>query len=341
MQATYRMPLYPLWTYVTGGGVGLKLADIGLSVLTVWLIHEIAFEIFRDRATAFVAAAFAATYPPFLYFPLLGITETAYACVLCAAFLVLYRGHYVAGSVLLVASILIRPALEPAAPLLVLVFSSLVHRAPARVTARRLLIYAIAYAVLMAPWWLHNERKYGEFVRINLGDGMALYEGNLCPADTLGFALEGAEPPWKCHRHFGEKTLDPIGDNQRLKAEARHYLEDHPGYAARVLAVKLAAFWRFWGYSSDWIQQAAFTLTSGLVFALFAAFLALHARLQLARVAPIIVLVAWLWSVYALTISYLRFRFPLEPFMIVLASFAAVEGWRRMRGIRLASRSVP
>jgi len=101
MQANYRMPLYPLWTFITGGGVGLKVADIGLSLVTVWLIHELALEIFHDRTTAFVAASVAAIYPAFLYFPLLGITETAYACVLCAAFLALYRERYVAGSILL------------------------------------------------------------------------------------------------------------------------------------------------------------------------------------------------------------------------------------------------
>ena len=37
----------------------------------------------------------------------------------------------------------------------------------------------------MTPWWVHQYEKYGEFVRLNLGDGIVLFSGNN-PANTTG-----------------------------------------------------------------------------------------------------------------------------------------------------------
>ena len=85
------MPLYPAWTYITGGGLGLKLADITLSVLTVGLLYCLTLEVFRSTNAAKLAAAIAAAYPFFLYYSVLRLSETAFIFLTCSAFLALYR----------------------------------------------------------------------------------------------------------------------------------------------------------------------------------------------------------------------------------------------------------
>jgi len=122
------MPLYPIWTYLTGGGVTLKLADIALSLATTWVIYAVSLEILKDRSAALLAAFVAALWPHFAFYAVSGLTETAYTFVVTLGFLMLYRKRWRSGIALLVLSILIRPTLEPLIPILLIVFAVIVHR---------------------------------------------------------------------------------------------------------------------------------------------------------------------------------------------------------------------
>ena len=51
------MPLYPLQIALVGGhALALKVSDVVLSTLSIWLIHGIALKMFKDKAAALVAA---------------------------------------------------------------------------------------------------------------------------------------------------------------------------------------------------------------------------------------------------------------------------------------------
>src|SRR5690606_30882552 len=106
------------------------------------------------------------------------LTETANIFVLCACFLCLFNHRTLAGIVLLVISILIRPALDLLAPVLVAAVAIIVHRHGMASAIRRVGGNALVFVVLMSPLRVHNYAKYGEFVRLNLGDGLVLYSRN-------------------------------------------------------------------------------------------------------------------------------------------------------------------
>jgi 4-amino-4-deoxy-L-arabinose transferase-like glycosyltransferase len=137
------MPLYPVWTWLWGGGIWLRVADIALSTATVWVIYELVFVLFKDRRASRIAALIAALYPHFIFYSILGLTETSYLFIVCGAFLCLYRARFKAGSVLLVLSILIRPTLDLLAPILIIVFAVVVHKRGMRVAARWLATYIV------------------------------------------------------------------------------------------------------------------------------------------------------------------------------------------------------
>ena len=50
------MPLYPIWSYITGGGIVQILMDIFISVISVWLIFSLSLYFFKDRLTALLSA---------------------------------------------------------------------------------------------------------------------------------------------------------------------------------------------------------------------------------------------------------------------------------------------
>ena len=88
-----QMPLYPLLIAVTGPGVGQLAADIALSVVTVWLIYALTFELFADRLAAAAAGIMAACYLPFAFFAVVGLSETLFIALMLGAFLALSLIH--------------------------------------------------------------------------------------------------------------------------------------------------------------------------------------------------------------------------------------------------------
>jgi 4-amino-4-deoxy-L-arabinose transferase-like glycosyltransferase len=323
------MPLYPAWVYLTGGFAGSAaapiLADILLSTATIYVLYRLALELFASRVAALLAAFAAALYPHFVFFATTGLTETAYIFVTCLAFLLLYRARYFWGSVALVASILVRPSLDLLAPVLVVVFALVVHRAGWRTAALKLGQYALVYIVLMTPWWLHNEIKYGAFVRLNLGDGIVMYLGNN-PANKTGGGVcnerycdhDGTHPAWQIR--------DPIEKNRALFQAGVEYILAEPLHFVEMAGVKFLRFWRLWPFDEAYrapLIIAVSLLSYAPVLLLAVVFVLRRGAADGLRLAPILVYIAFLTAVHMVTIASVRYRLPLEPFLIVLAMAAA------------------
>ena len=325
------MPLYPIWVYLTGGFAGSAtaplLADILLSTATIWLLYRLTLALFDNRIAALLAAFGAALYPHFIFFATTGLTETAYIFLTVLAFLLLYRARYFWGSVALVASILVRPSLDFLAPLLILVFALAVHRAGWRTALVKLGQYVLIYLVLMAPWWLHNEIKYGRFVRLSLGGGIVMYLGNN-PANKTGGGVcnkrycdhDGKNPAWQ--------IADPIAKDQALFRAGVDYMLSHPGRTVEMYGVKFLRFWRLWPYDEDYRTPfiiAASLLSYAPVLLLACVFLARRGIGDGRRLSPIYLYTLFLMAVCLITIASVRYRLPLEPFLIVLGMTALAD----------------
>ena len=83
------MPLYPLLIAMSGPGAGQLGADITLSVLSVWLVYALSNQLFADQHARIFSAAAAACYPPFIFFSVVGLSETLFITLILSAFLVL------------------------------------------------------------------------------------------------------------------------------------------------------------------------------------------------------------------------------------------------------------
>jgi 4-amino-4-deoxy-L-arabinose transferase-like glycosyltransferase len=332
------MPLYPIWVYLTGGFAGSTtaplIADILLSTATIWLLWRLTLELFDNRTAALLAAFAAAAYPHFIFFATTGLTETAYIFLTVLAFLLLYRALYFWGSVAVVASILVRPSLDFLAPLLILVFAFVIHRAGWRTALLKLGQYVLIYLVLMAPWWLHNEIKYGRFVRLSLGDGIVMYLGNN-PANKTGGGVcnerycdhDGTDPAWQ--------IKDPVEQNRALFDAGVRYMLGHPGRTVEMWGVKFLRFWRLWPYDEGYrtpLIIAASLMSYAPVLLLACVFVLRRGVRDGRQLSPIYLYFAFLMAVCLITIASVRYRLPLEPFLIVfgmtaLADLAAHAPW--------------
>jgi len=314
-----QMPLYPLLVALAGPGRGQLAADIALSVVTVWLIYALTFELFADRIAALAAGIIAACYLPFAFFAAVGLSETLFIALMLGAFLAWYRSAFMVAAVLSVLAVLTRPVFDLAAPLLLVAFALLVHRLSIAQTAIRLAAYTAVYAALMAPWWLHNTRLYGSFVRLNPNVGLVLYAGNN-PMNRSGGALRGVD--YDTSRF--DIIKDPVARDRALRDVAVAYIMENPGRFLEMAGVKFLRMWRPWPSNDAYSGPLAMAVSvlSFVPVLLLAAIAMVLSRRDVRRLAPILLFGIGYVALHMALVGTIRYRLPLEAFLICFSGVA-------------------
>lgn len=332
MSRTNYMPLYPLWTWIWGGAWGVKVGDILVSTATIWLIWRLSETIIKDRTTALLAASAAAVYPFFLFYAVSGLTETLFTFLLLASILCFYQRRFAFGSALFVLTILIRPTLDLLAPIFIAAFALVIHRTSFREAAYRVAQYACIYIVLMSPWWIDNYLHYGTFVRLDLGAGIVLYSGNN-PLNISGGGVVGGEKGSDVDLTPFSSITDPVKRNTALETAAKTFIEHHPLRFIELAGIKFVRFWRLWPYAGEYEQLwviAASVLSYGVLLGFSILYLAADGWRNARLLAPIVLLTTYLTLVHMATIASIRYRFPLEPFIVILGSAGVLAAARAL-----------
>ena len=323
MNALYFMPLYPALVAVFGPGWPQLLIDIALSTALVWLIYELTDAIFASKRAAVLAAAVAAVYPYFIFYSIVGLTETLFMVLLLSAYLCWYRNAYIAASVFSVLGILTRPVLDPLAPLLLLYFAIAIRGLSIKAAAKYLAIYVGIYCVLMAPWWLHNYKAYQTFVRLNLGSGVALLSGNN-PSNQSG----GIDNNLNATMAPFAEIADPVARDKAMQRAALNYIKEDPGRFLIQAAKRFQRFWSPWPLTEEY-SRPLYKLISFCSFIpvllLALVFVVLYGRTYFRRIAPLLLFIVYLNSLHLVFPASLRYRLPVEPFLIILAAAGAVH----------------
>jgi hypothetical protein len=193
----------------------------------------------------------------------------------------------------------------------------------------------VAAAVTIAPWTVRNARVLHGFVPVATETGPTLIGtyndvARLDPVDPGAWWLPSQVPA------IGgvlRRTHDEPARDRALTAMAVRYMADHPLYVVRVAArntQRLAELmppsdWRAAGAGLD--MPAAAGYLTGAWFWIVVALALAGVVTGAARGAP-----RWLWLVAALmflsvvlVISGVRFRMPVEPFLVMIGGAALAE----------------
>jgi hypothetical protein len=317
------MPLYPL-LYAVSGETGIRIWGLLFSSLSAVLVFLIAREMSKQVKVAVFAGLLFAFYPYFIYFSVTPLTETLFIFLFLIGVLLCLRRRALAAGVIWILAILVRPTLDYLAPIL-LIFTALFFQNGNVKTALRLLAaYAVMYALLLTPWWIHNERKYDRFVRLNLGLGITLYAGNVNMAQEgflLGPGGENLSVPEEA------KSLPALEIDRYLTTKTVEFIRAHPDQFAYSLLVKAFRLWKpFPDPGNHGKSKAVFF--AGL---LSASFLMLgtisyfvRSDIRRNRTAQFMALIfIYFTAVHVLTLASVRYRLPLDSLMTVLAAL----GW--------------
>jgi hypothetical protein len=325
----YHMPLYQILIALTGPGRGSLMLDILVSTATIWLTFELSLELFDDARTALVTALATAVYPYFIFYAVVGLTETLFIALLLAAYVCWYRGWFAAAAICAVLSILTRPTFDLLAPVLVIYFSLFIHRLSYSAAAKRLAGYAAIYFLLMSPWWVHNYHAYGTFVRLHFGANLTLYGGNN-PHNPSGGVSDA-------HHDLSEfeKIPDPIARDRAYRDAAVKYITEDPVRFIKLAGLKFTRFWRFWPSAEEYrtplyVVGSLISFVPVLVLAIV--YLIFFAGGQFVRIFPLLLFIGYLTAVHMVMAGSVRYRLPLEPFLIIFAGSALTQSAQRGKG---------
>lgn len=320
------MPLYPLLIAVTGPGLGQLAADILISTFTVLIIFQLSYAIFKDFSIAATAGLLSAIYPPLIFFSLVGLSETLFIALVLLSFLYWYSGDFTLAAVAAVLAVLARPVFDLIGLLLVFQFALIVHQLDAVQVAKKVAIYAAVYCLLMTPWWLHNYASYGTFVRLNPGFGTALYAGNN-PLNKTGGANLGVD----YDKSEFMKIENPVLRDRALRDAAIAFIVENPMRVIELSVRKIVRMWQPWpshaGYS-NWIYRLGLFFSFMPLLALTVLYLARFGLSELRLISPILVFAIYYVLVHAILAGTIRYRLPLEPFMIIFSAAAFIRLYR-------------
>lgn len=246
--------------------LGMKLAFIGLALLSVWLVYLLGKRLAGPWA-GLVAAALLALSPASIYTGNLTLTENLFLPVVLLFTLLLWRmaeaptwRRFLPLLAVFCAGVYVRETM------LVLGLAAfaylLVKRMPLAALARWAAIAAVVLALALTPWWVRNLGLFGEFVPTTTGGAYPFYEGTFQTFhpygtgsfDGMGAVLEGVRG--------GEIERNEALYRAALDRIAGQWRTDPGSLLLRTLVTKPAAAWAlpfYWdevlGMKSWWVAR--------------------------------------------------------------------------------------
>jgi hypothetical protein len=342
--------------------MAVRLAQVLLSTLTVWLVYQLGASWFGPRS-GLAAAWLCALQPELIAFSHYFWSETLFVCLLLAGVALLARGSEPASrpaaalaGVALGCAALTRSSLVALLPLLLL-WLPLVQRAQWRTAlARGALAACVAFATI-APWTARNWSVHDGFVLIDTNGAYNLWRGNAeaaftqralaalphyaWPFQAIPVAPVGETSGELLIEELRRETGKPSPSDLEVVAYARSAalasIADEPGRFVARAGYKFVDLWNPTSFFVRHLESGAYgplpaALESALRFGAFASHLALLALAGLGgwllRRDPH----AWLIAAYALQLTAIsliafgltRFRLPLLPFFCLLAGHSLV-----------------
>ncbi len=307
--------------------IAIRIVQAVLLLLQAFLVGKIARRIFDDRAIGSSAFVMTALYPFLVYYQGLLLSETLFNTFLIAAIASLYwwrdRGFRL-DAVFLVTCWLFALALYTKATLTVLppflIAAATLSARNWRLTLRAALVSALIYAALLTPWWWRNYTVLGVFVPFTTSAAANLYVGNN-PRNTSGGIDWGKDVDPAVVARI-DALPNEIQRQRAYGAEAVRYITGNPVAFLRLVGLKFIRFWNIVPNASEFgksIYRIISIASFGPVLIL-SIVSAIIWRRRLLAFAPLLLLFAYFTIVHVVTIASLRYRLPIEPFLIALAA---------------------
>jgi len=337
IQTPLHMPGYGIWmflfNFITQNNYGVIIGDIVVSCLTVYVIYLLSYEIFKKKEISIISALIFALYPFSIFYSISALSETLFVFLLLLSILMFYRNDFFYGSLLIILSIYIKPTPDIFAPFLILIFSLVIKKYSFKKSIFHLCIYYTLYILLLSPWWFHNWKKYDGFVRINLSGGYHLYSGNNIKNKTGG-GIGGID----VDHNWSDEDIKYRGIefHNKFKKEAYNFIKENPKEFVNLTMIKFLRFWRIYPYTDEYkgtIYKLISTLSYGIILILSILFI-FNSKKFLRIISPLLTIIFFTTAIHCITIASIRYRYPIEPILIIFASYTIYKYLKKTKIVR-------
>jgi 4-amino-4-deoxy-L-arabinose transferase-like glycosyltransferase len=221
------------------------------------------------------------------------------------------------------------------------------RRESTRAFAVRALAFAAAAFVVVLPWMMRNQRELGAFaMRTNLGVELSVGNND----DAVGRFHIAHHPSNSAREFLRYREIGEVPYCAEAMREAKRWIADHPGAFAGLCARRFAYFWVGQSPLTDPRtdqagRRALRDVASWIKFVFFASVGVLGAwgAVRWARrdLAGRVILVACLLFPLAYCVTHVleRYRFPIEPLLLLAAVWLILDLRARHAPDPLSSRA--
>ncbi|MFH1861703.1 MAG: glycosyltransferase family 39 protein [bacterium] len=341
--SSYWEPLYPLltaglWILFGDHFFFWRLIHVLIGTILVYFVYDIGKRAFRDPRVGFWAALITCFYPHILFYSWFLMAEGLLLFLLAAAFWAYFRlleepRWYWALliGVGFAAFSLTRSFLILFFPVM-LVLILLFVRSPKRWGLAA--IAALGFIITFTPWVVRNYRVHDELVILSSRGGYNLWMRNNPyfiedEWKAMGVAFSPEELA-KLEKHdylLGYPPFTPEQDelerNKILTAAGTAFIKANPGFFLKLCWVRFLWTIGYKGIGLGRVGNFVSLLTYGPVLLGFLFSLLIGWR-HLQTMLPFWLVVSYFILFYTLFHEGLRYRVPVDPYMIILAVFSAL-----------------
>jgi hypothetical protein len=180
------------------------------------------------------------------------------------------------------------------------------------------------YCLILSPWWIRNYLIFQEFIPLTTSSSFNLYLGNNSNNFLGGNSGDDADPQFISMVNALPNELDK---SRIYKEVAYAFIKDNP---ERFINLSTLKFFRFWNvipnaesYNTGYFKYVSIISFGPVLF--FSLLGILINRSFFKNLIPIYILIIYFTLLHTITIASLRYRLPIEPFLILLSSAAFIN----------------
>jgi len=315
----FRMPLYPLFLAVSYRICGVmqldavRIAQSLISALTILFIYLTAVLVFNE-AVGKLSAIIASIYPFFIYYSGAILTETLYIFLISITLWFFVKRKYIWGAVFIALSTLVKAEIS-GFMFLAILYALITVPKPQKLNT--IIAMMAVFLSLMSPWVIGNYIVLKRFVPLSTMGGRVLWEGNN-PQNLSG---------GPCH-YFPLQSdgLDEVEIDRMYRDSAIKTIKNNPKAFLKRCGRK---FLRFWNVRLNTDNKLYATKRNNIVS--MVSFLPVLVLFTMGLFVSFVnrdrPLIIYLFILYTLLInlvfvSSLRYRLPIEMYLIMFASYA-------------------
>lgn len=333
-----------LGVYSVGSYYAIRLIDVVFSAATVYPIFFLAKKIFAAPAAA-TAAWMWSVLPAAIYFPVVWVWDMSLSALILATAVwftyVIAELNDSAGWLLLGClwgvAVLVNAALISLA-VLCIVFAVYLFSKHSAHWPRKALLAALAWVLTLSPWIIRNELVFRGKVALRSNFGLELWLGNNPEVpDTWTWWLHPTGSPQE-HAEF--MRLGEIAYMQRKERQAWGFMKTHPADVARFQFHRFLQTWTgetdsfadIWATGS-WRLRAEIVWNYSLTLLMLTGLLLAYRRAPLTTI-PLLCAIVLFPIPYYICHTDPRYRHPIDPVIVILASLSIVQLATKAAAIR-------